>query len=139
MDDLGIVCGSTLYKAHSRLLLLNTEVDTKVTSWSMMTMMTKIRILMTFLRVVVMMMMMNIMTTIMMMLMLAMIVRSPGEKNFEKRDVFPTLADPRRSTLNTSKGPSPYLLLKDIMTIVFNELERYKLLKNFATPKFHSP
>ena len=38
MDDLGIVSGSTLYKAHSRLLLLNTEVDTKVTSWSMMTM-----------------------------------------------------------------------------------------------------
>ena len=93
-----------------------------------------------------MMMMMNmmvivmmIMTTIMMMLMLAMIVRSPGEKNFEKRDVFPTLAEPRSSTLNSSKGPSPYLLLKDIMTIVFNELERYKLLKNFATPKFHSP
>ena len=115
MDDLGIVCGSTLYKAHSRLLLLNTEVDTKVTSWSMIIMMTKIMILMTFLRVVMMMMMMmNIMTTIMMMLMLAMIVRSPGEKNFEKRDVFPTLAEPRSSTLNSSKGPSSYLLLKDI-------------------------
>ena len=106
----------------------------------MIIMMSKIKILMTFLRVVMMMMMMmNIMTTIMMMLMLAMIEWSPAEKNFEKRDVFPTLADPRRSTLNTSKGPSPYLLLKDIMTIVFNELERYKLLKNFAPPKFHSP
>ena len=48
MDDLGIICGSTLYEAHSCLLLLNAEVDTKLTSWSMILMMAKMIIMMTF-------------------------------------------------------------------------------------------
>ena len=45
----------------------------------------------------------------------------PGEKNFEKREVFPTLAEPRRSTLNSSKGaspPAPHLLLTKCITAV---------------------
>ena len=65
--------------------------------------------------------MMTLTTISMMAVMLGMIMRSPGEKNFENRDVFPTLAEPRSSTLNSSTGLSPYLLLK-LYDTVFSEL-----------------
>ena len=65
--------------------------------------------------------MMTSTTILMMVVMLGMIMRSPGEKNFENRDVFPTLAEPKSSTLNSSTGLSPYLLLK-LYDTVFNEL-----------------
>ena len=37
-------------------------------------------------------------------------LESPGQKNFEKREVFPTLAEPNKSTMNSSDGQSPDFL-----------------------------
>ena len=45
-------------------------------------------------------------------------LESPGQKNFEKREVFPTFAEPNKSTMNSSDGQSPdFLNMKRLASV----------------------
>ena len=75
-------------------------------------------------------------------------LESPGQKNFEKREVFPTLAEPNKSTMNSSDGQSPdflnmekiwiqmyekYLELRSINQISFVSIETKMMRETWGT------
>ena len=57
-------------------------------------------------------------------------LESPGQKNFEKREVFPTLAEPNKSTMNSSDGQSPDFLNREMSKRVCARRFEYRCMKN---------